>query len=341
MSEVDRHIICFGSNAVGSSTIEPLLVRWSDTENAADWTPTATNQAGGVKLSAGSSIIGALKTRQEILIWTDIGITSMRFVGQPFIFTFNEVAKGPSMISPNACVNANNSVYFMDRGGFYTYSGSAQRLPCTVLDYIFTDINLDQLYKVFAAANEDNNEVMFFYPSSSSDEIDRYVIYNYLEQVWSIGTTEDNFTRTAWNVALTLDYPIAAGKIDTSNLNYLYNHELGHSSDGSAFTSYIESSDFDLDPDGEKFMFISKLIPDVEFRDQTSTSNEVTINIKGRNYPLQSLSTLSTISVTPDSTFSNTRARSRQCAIRVSSDNLDYGWRLGDLRLDIRPDGKR
>jgi hypothetical protein len=341
MSEVDRHIICFGSNAVGSSTIEPLLVRWSDTENAADWTPTATNQAGGVKLSAGSSIIGALKTRQEILIWTDIGITSMRFVGQPFIFTFNEVAKGPSMISPNACVNANNSVYFMDRGGFYTYSGSAQRLPCTVLDYIFTDINLDQLYKVFAAANEDNNEVMFFYPSSSSEEIDRYVIYNYLEQVWSIGTTEDNFARTAWNVALTLDYPIAAGKIDTSNLNYLYNHEKGHSSDGSAFTSYIESSDFDLDPDGEKFMFISKLIPDVEFRNQTSTSNEVTINIKGRNFPLQSLSTLSTISVTPDSTFSNTRARSRQCAIRVSSDNVDYGWRLGDLRLDIRPDGKR
>ena len=341
MSEVDRHIICFGSNAVGSSTIEPLLVRWSDTENAADWTPTATNQAGGVKLSAGSSIIGALKTRQEILIWTDIGITSMRFVGQPFIFTFNEVAKGPSMISPNACVNANNSVYFMDRGGFYTYTGSAQRLPCTVLDYIFTDINLGQLYKVFAAANEDNNEVMFFYPSSSSDEIDRYVIYNYLEQVWSIGTTEDNFARTAWNVALTLDYPIAAGKIDTSNLNYLYDHELGYSSDGSAFTSYIESSDFDLDPDGEKFMFISKLIPDIEFRNQTSTSNEVTINIKGRNYPLQSLSTLSTISVTPESTFSNTRARSRQCAIRVSSDNLDYGWRLGDLRLEIRPDGKR
>ena len=149
MSEVDRHIICFGSNAVGSSTIEPLLVRWSDTDNAADWTPTATNQAGGVKLSAGSSIIGALKTRQEILIWTDIGITSMRFVGQPFIFTFNEVAKGPSMISPNACVNANNSVYFMDRGGFYTYTGSAQRLPCTVLDYIFTDINLNQLYKIF------------------------------------------------------------------------------------------------------------------------------------------------------------------------------------------------
>ena len=341
MSEIDRHIICFGSNPVGSSTLEPLLVRWSDTEDAADWTPTSTNQAGGVKLSAGSTIVGALKTRQEILIWTDIGITSMRFVGQPFIFTFNEVAKGPSMISPNACVNANNKVYFMDRGGFYTYSGAAQRLPCTVLDYIFQDINYDQLFKVFAAANEDKSEVMFFYPSSSSTEIDRYVIYNYLEDAWSIGTTNDNFTRTAWNVALTLDYPIATSKDDDSNANYLYNHEVGHSADGAAFSSYIESSDFDLDPDGERFMFVSKFIPDIEFRDQSTTSDTVTVNIKGRNYPLESLTTLSTISVTPESTFANTRARSRQCAIRVSSNDIDYGWRLGDIRLEIRPDGRR
>jgi len=341
MSEVDRHIICFGCNTLGASTIEPLLVRWSDTENAADWTPTAVNQAGGVKLSAGSSIIGALKTRQEILIWTDIGITSMRFVGSPFIFSFNEVAKGPSLISPNACVNANNTVYFMDRGGFYEYTGSARRLPCTVLDYIFNDINLDQLYKVFAASNEDKNEIIFFYPSSSSTEIDRYATYNYLEQVWSIGTNADNFTRTAWNVALTLDYPIAASKDDATNLNYLYNHEVGHSSNGSDFTSYIESSDFDLDPDGEKFMFLSKFIPDIEFRNQTSTSNTVTVNIKGRNYPLESATTLSTISVTPDSTFTNTRARSRQCSILVTSTESDYGWRFGDVRFEIRADGRR
>ena len=182
---------------------------------------------------------------------------------------------------------------------------------------------------------------MFFYPSSSSTEIDRYVIYNYIENVWSIGTNNDNFTRTAWNVALTLDYPIATSKDDNSNANYLYDHEIGHSADGSAFTSYIESSDFDLDPDGENFMFVSEFIPDIEFRDQYSTSDTVTVSIKGRNYPLESLSTLSTISVTPESTFVNTRARSRQCAIRVSSNDIHYGWRLGDIRLEIRPDGRR
>jgi len=142
MSDVDKHIICFGANTIGGSTADPLLVRWSDKESSIDWTPTSTNQAGGVQLSQGSTIIGALRTRQEILIWTDVGIVSMRFVGEPFIFSFSEVAQGPSLISPNAAVNANNRVYFMDRGGFYSYSGNAQRLACTVLDHIYSDINL-------------------------------------------------------------------------------------------------------------------------------------------------------------------------------------------------------
>lgn len=341
VSDVDRHVICFGSNIIGSTTANPLFVRWSDTESATDWTPTATNQAGGTQLSQGSTIIGALQTRQEILIWTDVGITSMRFVGAPFIFSFIEVASGPSLISPNAAVSANNRVYFMDRGGFYSYSGSAQRLPCTVLDYVFSDINLGQQFKCFAASIESNNEVVWFYPSSDSSEINRYVMFNYLENAWSIGTTDDGFARTAWIEAPSLDFPIAAGKTSGSDDNYLYNQEKGHSNDGSDFTAFIESSDFDLNPDGERFMFISKLIPDVEFRDQYSTSDTVTYTIKGRNYPLESLSTLQTVNVTPESTFSNTRARSRHAAIRISNTGSRYGWRTGDLRLEIRPDGKR
>ena len=341
VSDVDRHVICFGSNIIGSTTANPLFVRWSDTESATDWTPTATNQAGGTQLSQGSTIIGALQTRQEILIWTDVGITSMRFVGAPFIFSFIEVASGPSLISPNAAVSANNRVYFMDRGGFYSYSGSAQRLPCTVLDYVFSDINLGQQFKCFAASIESNNEVIWFYPSSDSSEINRYVMFNYLENAWSIGTTDDGFARTAWIEAPSLDFPIAAGKTSGSDDNYLYNQEKGHSNDGSDFTAFIESSDFDLNPDGERFMFISKLIPDVEFRDQYSTSDTVTYTIKGRNYPLESLSTLQTVNVTPESTFSNTRARSRHAAIRISNTGSRYGWRTGDLRLEIRPDGKR
>ena len=342
MSDVDKHVIAFGCNPIGSANIDPLLVRFSDTESAGDWTPTATNQAGGVQLSMGSTIIGALRTRQEILIWTDAGIVSMRFVGAPFVFSFNEVANGPSLISPNAAVNANNQVYFMDNHGFYSYSGSAQRLPCTVLDYVLSDINLGQSFKVFGAVNNNANEIMWFYPSADSTEIDKYVMYNYLENVWSIGTTADDFVRTAWDEALILDNPIAASKnSSTDNNNYLYQHEIGHGNNGSSFTAYIESSDFDLDPDGENYMAVNKIIPDVEFRDQQSTSDTVTISIKGRDYPLQDLSTLSTVSVTPASTFTNTRARSRQCAIRVSNTSSDFGWRLGDVRLDIRPDGKR
>ncbi len=341
VSDVDKHVICFGSNPIGSSTLNPLFVRWSDTESASDWTPTATNQAGGIQLSQGSLIVGTLQTRQEILIWTDVGITSMRFVGEPFIFSFIEVATGPSLIAPNAAVNANNRVYFMDRGGFYVYSGTAQRLPCTVLDYIYSDINLGQAYKCFAASVENKNEVIWFYPSSDSLEVNRYVIYNYLENTWAIGTTDDGFTRTAWIEAPTLDFPVAAGKTSGSDSNFLFNHELGHSNDGSDFTAFIESSDFDLSPDGERLIFISKLIPDVEFRDQYSTSDSVTYTIKGRNYPLESLSTLQTINVTPESTFVNARSRSRHAAIRISNTGSRYGWRTGDLRLEIRGDGKR
>lgn len=341
VSDIDKHVICFGSNPIGSSTLNPLFVRWSDTESASDWTPTATNQAGGIQLSQGSLIVGALQTRQEILIWTDVGITSMRFVGEPFIFSFTEVATGPSLISPNAAVNANNRVYFMDRGGFYVYSGSAQRLPCTVLDYIYSDLNLNQAYKCFAASIENKNEVIWFYPSLESLEVDRYVIYNYLENTWVIGTTDDGFTRTAWIEAPTLDFPVAAGKTSGSDTNFLFNHELGHSNDGSDFTAFIESSDFDLSPDGERLIFISKLIPDVEFRDQYSTGDTVTYTIKGRNYPLESLSTLQTINVTPESTFINARTRSRHAAIRISNTGSRFGWRTGDLRLEIRGDGKR
>ena len=341
-SDVDKHVIAFGSNPIGSSQIDPLLVRFSDRESAIDWTPTATNQAGGVQLSQGSAIIGALRTRQEILIWTDAGMVSMRFVGEPFIFSFTEVAEGPSLISPNAAANANNRVYFMDRNGFYVYSGSTERVACTVLDYVLSDLNQDQAYKVFGASNDSVNEVMWFYPSGTSEEIDKYVLYNYLEQTWSIGTTADNFVRTAWDEATIYEYPLAASKNDSSsNNNYVYRHEIGHGDGSSDFTAYIESSDFDLEPDGERFSFISKLIPDVEFRDQQSTSDTVTFTIKGRDYPLQELSTLQTINVTPNSTFENTRARSRQAALRVSNSSSDYGWRLGDLRLEIRPDGKR
>lgn len=207
MSDVARHVICFGCNPIGSSTINPLFVRWSTSENAAQWQPLSTNSAGGQELSSGSEIIGALMTRQEILIFTDVGIQSMRYSGSPFFFTFTEVARGMSMVSPNAAVNANGRIFFMDRGSFYTYTGTAQKLACPILSTVFDDFDETQSFKVVAGANPDFGEVIWVYPSFSGDgENDRYVIYNYVEQVWYHGT----FSRGTWNHAGTKIYPLAS-----------------------------------------------------------------------------------------------------------------------------------
>ena len=340
VSDIDRHIICFGSNAIGSTSLDPLLVRWSDQESAIDWTPTSTNTAGGQVLSSGSLIVGALRTRQEILIWTDAGVHTMRFVGAPFIFAFNEIAQGPSLVAPKACVNADNKVFFMDRGGFYFYSGSVQALPCAVQDYIFSDLNQAQAYKIFATSNVDKNEVMWFYPSSSSDEIDRYVIYNYLENVWAIGTNADSFTRTSWIEAHSLDYPLATGKTTDSDSNYLYQQEVGDDADGSALSAFIETADFDLEPDGDRYMFIDKIIPDLKFKNSES-ADEVTVTVKGTDYPLTETTTLSTSAVTPSFTQAYIRARTRQAILRFSSSGAGFGWRLGAFRINMRPDGRK
>ena len=340
VSDIDRHSICFGSNAIGSTSLDPLLVRWSDQESAIDWTPTSTNTAGGQVLSSGSLIVGALRTRQEILIWTDAGVHTMRFVGAPFIFAFNEIAQGPSLVAPKACVNADNKVFFMDRGGFYFYSGSVQALPCAVQDYIFSDLNQAQAYKIFATSNVDKNEVMWFYPSSSSDEIDRYVIYNYLENVWAIGTNADSFTRTSWIEAHSLDYPLATGKTTDSDSNYLYQQEVGDDADGSALSAFIETADFDLEPDGDRYMFIDKIIPDLKFKNSES-ADEVTVTVKGTDYPLTETTTLSTSAVTPSFTQAYIRARTRQAILRFSSSGAGFGWRLGAFRINMRPDGRK
>ena len=341
VSEVDRHIICFGTNAIGSTTLDPLFVRWSDQESSIDWTPTSVNTAGGQRLSSGSTIIGALQTRQEILIWTDKNIQSMRYSGAPFIFTFSEIAQGPSMISPNAAINADNKVFFMDRGSFYVYTGSVSTLPCAVQDYIFSDINLGQSYKVFGTSNVDKNEIIWFYPSADSNEINRYVIFNYLENLWSIGTNTDSFTRTSWIEAPSLDNPVATNKTTDSNINYLYNQEIGNDADGSAMTAFIETSDFDLEPDGENFMFLSRIIPDLKFKNSTSTDDTLSVSVKGVDFPLETPTTLTTSSVNSSTQQAFIRARTRQAILRFESTGAGYGWRLGSFRIDMRPDGKR
>jgi hypothetical protein len=333
VSENAGQVIAFGCNPIGSTAIDPLLVRWSKTDSPVDWTPRSTNDAGGQLLSAGSYIITAQKTKQEVLIFTDVGIYSMRYVGTPFVYSFSLVSDNYTAISPNAVADAAGLVLFMDQGGFYLYNGSVQPIDCTVLDYVFSDINLLQSYKIFAAANTSFSEVTWYYPSSNSTEIDRYVTYNYKENLWYIGTME----RTAYYESSIKNYPIAAGK--SNGDNYLYRHEIGYDADGSPLTAYIESGSLELDP-GQKFMFMSRIIPDFKFSG-TSGANMVSLIVKGKDYPLQNLNVKSTSTVGSSTDQVFVRNRMRQAAIRVESTGLGYGWRLGDIRFELRSDGQR
>ena len=330
VSEKDRHVIALGCTPYGGSSIDYMQVRWSDQANAADWTPTTTNTAGDTRLSSGSKIICGIKTRQEIIIWTDVSIYSMRFVGPPFIFGFDLVTQGVSIASPNSAINANNAVYFMDKDNFYIYNGSIQSLPCTVRAYVFEDINDRQEFKIFAARYSLFNEIMWFYCSSSSEEIDRYVIYNYLENNWSIG----QLSRTAWDDAGTSSVtPMATSS------NYIYSHETGYDNDGSAMSAYVESADFDID-DGNNFAFVRRIIPDILFTGSAATPT-VTYTLKTRSSGSGTLVSSSTASVGSTTQMSNVRARGRQVRVRVENSDAANGWRLGDVRLDVRQDGRR
>jgi hypothetical protein len=335
VSDIDRHVICFGSNAIGSTTLDPLLVRWSDQENAVDWTPTATNSAGGQVISTGTTIVGAIKTRQEILIFTDVGIQAMRFVGAPFIYSFSPVAENVSMISPKAGVAAADSVFFMDREGFYVYRGSVQRLPCTVLDYVFSNLQFDQRFKIFATTNPDDSEVTWYYPKGNpSADITDYVTYNYLEDNCAIGTLD----RGAFIHAPTKEFPIAASNSLTSD-NYLYIHEFGHTADGEPMNAFVASGGIGLG-DGDQFTSISRIIPDFTFRG-TTEAVDLSLEVKGKDFPLNTETLLDTASITSTTGQSFIRARTREMIVKISSNGSDYGWTLGDLRFDIRTDGRR
>ena len=336
VSDVDQHVICFGVNNIGSSVIDPLLVRWSDQESAGDWTPTAINTSGGVRINQGSKIIGALQTRQEILIWTDNSVHSMRFIGSPFIFQFNLLSHNISMISPNAAANARGSVYFMDRGGYFLYNGAVQQIPCTVKEHVFANINLGQAYKVHAATNVDFSEVTWYYPvGDDNTDITNYVTFNYAENVWSVGT----LVRGAWIEAGTRNYPVATSVITSSDNNYLYRHETGYDDDGSAMTAYVESGDVELD-EGGRFMFMNRMIPDFKFSGDTGSAS-MDVTIKGKRFPLEDLSTLATATVTSSTEQNFLRTRARESVVRVESSGLGFGWRLGDLRFEMRQDGRR
>jgi len=340
-SEVDRHLIVLGADPISGSarsgSVDPMLIAFSDQENELEFEPLITNTAGSLRLSSGSKIVGAVKSRQEIVIFTDTSLYSMQFVGPPFTFAVNLINEATGLIGPKAAVTGDAGIYFMSYGSFYLYSGSVQKLPCSVSHYVFSDFNVGQAYKIHGFTNSENNEVGWFYPSSSSTEIDRYVIYNTQEQVWYYG----NLERHAWLDSGVQNFPQA------TNNNYVYQHEIGYNDDGSAMTNvFIESSDFDIG-EGNQFSSISSIIPDIRFL-QDENSGSVNIVTKMRNYPGESLTTKATSEISSSTTKANIRARGRQAVVRIESNddqendgNLSLGWRLGATRLDVKTDGRR
>jgi hypothetical protein len=335
-SEKDRHLIVLGADPIVGSArtgaVDPMLIAFSDQENALDFEPQTTNTAGSLRLSSGSSIIGAVKSRQEVLIWTDTALYSMQFVGPPLTFAVNLINEGIGLIGPKAAVTAPQGVFWMSYNNFYIYNGSVQTLPCTVQNYVFSDINLTQSFKINAFTITDKNEVGWFYCSSSSSEIDKYVIYNYAENVWFYGS----LSRTAWLDAGIENYPRAVAN------GYLYQQEIGFDDDGSPMTNvFIESSDFDIG-DGEQFSFIQRIIPDFKFIQNNNENGSVNIVVKTRNYPGDSLAVNSTSAIQASTQQSFIRGRARQMVLRFESDddapnngNLGIGWRLGATRLTL------
>ena len=344
VSDVDRHVIAFGCDPLDNiGTQDPLLIRFSSQESVTDWTPTTTNTAGDLRLGSGSAIVTAVETRQQILVFTDTSLHAMQYIGPPFTFGINMISENITIRSPISVAAVDDTVYWMGKNEFYVYNGNVQKLPCSVRDYVFSDFNFDQAEKAVAAVNSAFSEVWWFYPSASSDNNNRYVVYNYQQQIWYYGS----MTRTAWIDRGVFETPIAAGRD-----GYLYNHEVGFD-DGSQnpplpIAAYIESSQFDIG-DGDRFSFVSRILPDITFRDSSSPTPSALFTLKARNFPggtyLQSddASVTKTASVpveqfTPEAYV---RLRGRSIALRVDSTASGVGWRLGSPRLDIRQDGRR
>ena len=347
LSDRDRHVIVFGadgfgatsSTAKGDGVQDPMLIRFSDQENPIDWFPTTTNTAGDLRIDSGSKIMQAVETRQQILVFTDVAIYAMQFIGPPFTFGINLISSNISIASPRAAVAVDDAVYWMGAAEFYGYSGAVQRIPCTVRDHVFNDFNTAQSDKVVAGANISFSEVWWFYPSQSSDENDRYVVFNYLENIWFVGTLD----RTAW-----LDRGISALPVATGTDNYLFNHETGAKADGAAMTSFIESGDLGIS-DGNQFTFVSRVLPDLNFRETNVNNTTVNFILNAKNAPGQSAQTTVTDTVTKSSNVPvdqytsqyQTRLRGRSFTFKVQSTDADVLWRLGIPRVDIRPDGRK
>jgi hypothetical protein len=349
VSDINRFVFAFGCNEIGSSVLDPMLIRWSDQESAIDWTPAATNQAGSLRLSDGSEIIAAIQARQEIVVFTDSAVYSLQYLGAPEVWGAQTLGSNISILSPNAVAIGSGRIYWMGVDKFYVYDGRIQTLKCDLRRHIFGDFNQSQAAQVFAGTNEGFNEIWWFYCSANSMEIDRYVVYNYAEEIWYYGT----MARTAWLDSGLQDYPIGA-----TYLGNLVQHENGVDDNATgtptAINAYIESAEFDIE-DGQNFGFIWRMVPDVTFVGSTANNPSLTMTLipmkgsgSGFNNP-QSLGGSSSAAVTRTATvpieqFTNIvyiRVRGRQLIMKAESTDLGVTWQLGSPRIDVRMDGRR
>ena len=344
VSDVDRHTIVFGCDAQNDIGVQdPLLIRFSDQANPLVWQSLATNTAGDLRLGSGSEIIMAVETKQQIMVWTDSSLHAMQFIGPPFTFGITQVAENITIASPLSAAAVDDNIYWMGVEDFYIYSGQVQKLPCSVRSYVFDDFNSAQSEKVCAGVNSSFSEIWWFYPSASSAENDKYVVFNYQEQVWYYG----ELNRTAW-----LDRGITSNPVGASTDNYLYLQESGFddgsTSPVSAVTSYIESSQMDIG-DGDHFVFLKRLIPDITFADSTATAPSANFTLEARNFPGENYTNSDTNPVIRSSTVPveqftnvvNLRLRGRSFALKVESVDTGVGWRLGSPRVDMQQDGRR
>ena len=348
VSTPDRHLVCFGTESVlGDPTSQdPMYVRFSSQEDIGDFVATATNTAGGQRLTDGNEIISAVRSRGQILIWTDTSLHGQQYVGPPYTFGFQQLGANCGIIGPHAAADVNGVAYWMSKDAFFVFDGTVKKIPCTVQDYVFEDLNIVQSQSVHVGINTQFNEVTWFYPTVSSDYVNRFVTYNYLENVWSIGT----MARTAWTDIGTFEKPLAT-KYDpeatdatlttiyglTAGRSHLYNQEDGVDANGEPIDAYVYSGYFDIG-DGDQVLFMKRFIPD--FKRQVG---DLIVHLRLRLYPQASAtpSSLDPYVISPDTEKVDTRARGRQIQLRIESTELGGWWRFGTMRVDIQPDGLR
>lgn len=344
VSERDRHIIAFGCDPEATPGVQdPLIIRFSDQESATEWASTATTTAGELRLGTGSEIIAAVQTKQQVIVFTDMSVHAMQFIGDPFTFGIQEVSSSITIMGPNAAVPVGDSVFWMGKGEFYVYDGAVVQLPCDVKEFVFNDLNQLQGLKVYSGHSGAFSEVWWFYPSLNANENDRYVVYNYEQRIWYYGA----LSRTAWSDSGVRAYPMAI-----SPDGHVYYHETGLN-DGSqnppvALPAYIESSVVDMG-DGDQFMFATRVIPDITFRNSDAASPTATLTLKARNFPGGAYFATDSDPITktaslPVEQFTNqlyTRLRGRSISLRLESNQVGTAWRLGDPRIEVRTDGRK